>query len=80
MSDIEFHMNFYLEWDEVSLKPNICMCDIENGPDKHLILDERRNHIFNADEYIDQWLCKSNVLSIHDEDYDLVFVERMFGL
>ena len=25
---------------------------------------------FNPDDYIDQWLCKYSVLSMHDEDYD----------
>ena len=29
-----------------------------------------RETIFNPDKYIDEWLCKYNVISMHDEDYD----------
>ena len=72
MSDIESHMDLPWNWDwyGVNRNPNIRICDIENHPDKPWDISAMREVIFKPDAYIDQWLCKYSVVSIHDEDYD----------
>ena len=70
MSDIECHMDLPWDWEYVSKNPNIRIYDIEKHLDKTWVLSCFFSEIFNPDEYIDRWLCKYSVLSIHDEDYD----------
>jgi len=70
MSDIESHMDLPWVWGHcMSCNRNIRMCDIEKHHDKpwdwNLI-----GPIFNPDEYVDRWLCKYSILTMHDEDYD----------
>ena len=70
MSVIESHMDLQWDWDYVSRNPNVRICDIEKHYDKSSDWDYIQPSIFNPDEYIDQWLCKYSVISMHDEDYD----------
>ena len=72
MSDIESHMDLSWDWEYVCKNPNIRICDIEKHHDKPWDWDKLyyNETIFNPDDYIDQWLCKYSVISIHDEDYD----------
>ena len=74
VSQVESHMDLPSDWVwyVVSGNPNIRICDIEEHHDKTWDWDElgANAKLFNADYYIDQWLCKYSALSIHDEDYD----------
>ena len=78
MSDIESHIDLPWDWNCVGMNPSIRICDIEKHHDKpwnwdYFRYDDIGNtqcSIFNPDDYIDQWLCKYSVLSMHDEDYD----------
>jgi len=72
MSDIESHIDLPWDWGMygVSCNRNIRIYDIENHPDKPWDWKYLNSTIFNPDDYIDQWLCKYSVLSMHDEDYD----------
>ena len=73
MSDIESHMDLPWVWggcNSVSRNTNIRIFDVENHPDKPWDWSNLPSTVFNPDEYIDQWICKYNILSMHDEDYD----------
>ena len=62
-------MNLPWHWDSAGKNPNIRMCDIEEHRDIPWNWRNLSRRVCIPDEYIDCWLCKYSVLSMHDEDY-----------
>ena len=76
LSDIEYHMDLPWNWRGISnSNPNITVTDIESHLDFPWDWNEgngisHNTHTYNPDKYVERWLCRYSLISLHDEDYE----------